>query len=236
MATGTRSKNSLRIAIAIVGAGALVATALFFSGRASQGLPQNPTHAPAGGSQAAERGAFRLPNTTEDHVRGDPDAPIAIVEFSDFECPFCARLHPTLSRIVAENSDVQWVYRHFPLSSIHSRALGAAVAGECVAKLGGNDAFWIFADAAFANQHRLGSDLYGEVAASVGIDAPAFNLCLKDRSVAAEVQDDGNEATQFGGRGTPFAVVVTASGTLAPFSGALPYEQVQSLVDQARTN
>ena len=227
------SANTTYIAIAIIIAGALIALALFFTSRSAEGLSAG------GGGHAGVRAAtiqdFRLP-TEDDHVRGNPDAKVAIVEFSDFECPFCARLHPTLSRIVEENSDVRWVYRHFPLSQIHSRALGAATASECIARLGGNDAFWTFADTAFSNQNRLGNALYPEVAASVGIDADAFSSCLADRSVAANVQADGSEAIASGGRGTPFAVIVTANGALVPFSGALPYEQVAGLVDQARNN
>lgn len=224
-------KNNLGIPIAIVVAGALVAGGLFFSGRVAEGVPAGGH---AGGSQGP--GAdFRLPDES-DHVRGNPDAKVTIVEFSDFECPFCARLHPTLKRIVEENDDVQWVYRHFPLSSIHSRALGAATAGECVAQLAGNDAFWTFADSAFANQNRLGNPFYNEQAAAAGIDPGAFSACLADRSVAASIQADGDEAVASGGRGTPFAIVITASGQLAPFSGALPYEQVRSFIDQARVN
>lgn len=231
--TGTNTNYGTPIAI-IIG-GALIAGALFFSGQAATNLP-----AGGGGHAGAQLGqqlgaSFRLPEEG-DHVRGNPDAAVTIIEFSDFECPFCARLHPSLKRIVEENDDVRWVYRHFPLSQIHLSALGAATASECVAKLGGNDAFWQFADSAFENQHQLGNDFYQETALSLGIDSSAFATCLKDRTVASDVQKDGNEAVQSGGRGTPFAVIVTAGGQLAPFSGALPYEQLVGLVDRARVN
>ncbi len=224
--------------IAIVVAGALLAGGLYFGGATAKNLPTNTNGGHNRGTTVAEpqpSDAFRLPNDT-DHVRGNPDAKVTIVEFSDFECPFCSRFHPTLKRITDENRDVKWVYRHFPLSSIHSRALGAAVAAECVAKLGGNDAFWAFADAAFANQNQLSASFYEELATTAGVGVPAFKACLSDKSIAALVTEDGDEAVQAGGRGTPFAVVITASGRLVPFSGALPYEQVQGLVDQALTN
>lgn len=225
--THSYANSRIAIPIAIVVAGALIAGAVLWG--------------TAGGSSgsnaiAEQPGAdFRLPNES-DHVRGDPDAKVAIIEFSDFECPFCAQLHPTLARIVEENPEIYWVYRHFPLSSIHSRALGASIASECVARLGGNDAFWTFTDTVFANQRNLGNPLYENIATSAGIDLQSFKECLAGKSAATEVAIDGDEAVQAGGRGTPFVVVITANGWLMPFSGALPYEDVRGLVDQALTN
>jgi len=226
--------NTLSIAIAIIAAGALVALALFFSGQSARGLP-----AQAGGGHnngaTASAGNFRLPSA-EDHVRGNPDAAVTLVEFSDLECPFCARLHPTLARIVEERDDVNWIYRHFPLSTIHSSARSAAIASECVAELAGNDAFWAFTDAAFQNQHLLGANWYREQAAGFGIDQTAFDGCVSNRETASHVDADYNEAIASGGRGTPHVVIITASGGLRPFSGALPYEQISALVDQALAN
>ena len=77
-----------------------------------------------------------------------------VIEYSDFECPFCSRVHPTLDRLAEENDNVTWVYRHLPLS-FHPQALPAAIASECVAQEEGNDAFWQFADTIFANQSEL---------------------------------------------------------------------------------
>lgn len=216
--------------IAIVVAGTLVAGSIFLLFSSS-----SPSSSAAEGAPHQAAGSFRLPNES-DHVRGNPDAQVAIVEFSDFECPFCARLHPTLKRVVDGRADVKWVYRHFPLTSIHSRAQGAAIVSECIAKQGGNDAFWGFADAIFANQRNLNNSFYEQSAAEAGIDTAAFKACTSDRNVTAEVNADLNEAIGTGGRGTPFAVVVTAQGQLIPFSGALSYEQVQGLVDQALVN
>ena len=163
-----------------------------------------------GGTVSTSGGHQGLPNNqriddlrpigVEDHIRGNPEAKVSIIEFSDFECPFCARLHPTLKRIVEENADVRWVYRHFPLSSIHSRAQRAAAASECIAKLGGNEAFWSFADVLFENQRRLGDALYTEEAGKLGISAEAMNVCLSDRSIGKAVSTDYEEAIASGGR------------------------------------
>lgn len=221
------SLTSYATPVAILVAGVLIAGAVFWS--SAGGSSVEPTAAEGSISD------FRLPSE-EDHVRGNQEAKVAIVEFSDFECPFCAQLHPTLARIIEENKDVKWLYRHFPLTSIHSRAHAAARASECAAKLGGNEAFWKFADAMFENQHRLGESLSAETANALGIEQSAFAACVSDSSISAQVDRDAEEAVQSGGRGTPFAVVVTASGKLIPFSGALPYEDIKRLVDQAIGN
>lgn len=227
--------NKYASPIAIVAGGAFLAGLLFYGGATAKNIPAATGHNRLPSVQVPTTGDFRLPNDT-DHVRGNQDAKVTIVEFSDFECPFCARLHPTLARLVGENTDVKWVYRHFPLSSIHSRANGAAIASECVAKLGGNEAFWAYADGIYSNQQELGAQLYEKLATDAGIDSASFQACLADNSIAALVAEDGDEAVQAGGRGTPFAVIVTAGGKLVPFSGALPYVQLVGLVDQARTN
>jgi protein-disulfide isomerase len=176
-----------------------------------------------------------MPTAADDHIRGDADAPVMIVEYSDFECPFCGRLHPTLARITEENDDVAWTYRHFPLSS-HSNAFSAAVASECIANLGSNDSFWSFTDASFANQRGIGESFFASQAREAGINADAFASCLNDKQVAQAVQNDLDEVSSLGGRGTPFVVVLTPEGNILPFSGALPYEQVLSVVDHARNN
>ena len=91
--------------------------------------------------------------TENDHIRGNPDASITIVEFSDFQCPFCTRFHPTVKQALAEYGDqVRWVYKHFPLSQIHPEAISDAEASECIAEQKGGDGFWNFADALFASQ------------------------------------------------------------------------------------
>jgi protein-disulfide isomerase len=88
------------------------------------------------------------PVTEADHIKGNLDAEVIVVEFSDFDCPFCTRFHATMNAIVAKYppNEVAWVYRHFPLESLHPNAKAVSVASECVAKLGGNEAFWKFTD------------------------------------------------------------------------------------------
>lgn len=218
-------------------AGSVVVAALFISG-AIIAQPSGGNTAQAGGHGAApspdatakELGLRDI--SADDHVRGSRDAKVTIIEFSDFECPFCSRLHPTLKRITEDlDGDVAWVYRHFPLSSIHRNATPAAIASECVAEVAGNDSFWQFADTVFENQGDLSAAVLERYAVQAGADANVYRSCITRDDVRKEVLVDGSEAQGAGGRGTPFAVVVSENGDAVPFSGAIPYETVRSLVE-----
>ena len=238
MNTTNYKKGTTYIAISIVVAGAIVAGSIFLtSSNNNSGGTVSNNQAGSNNNNAASHNLdnFRLPDKNS-HLKGNPDAKITIVEFSDFECPFCARLHPILTRLIDERNDVNWVYRHFPLSQIHSRALSASIASECVAKLGDNEAFWDFTDSLFLNQKSLGQALYEGEAQKLGINLNDFRVCIKDDNIAKVVRDDLNEATRSGGRGTPFSVLITPSGEFIPFSGAIPYESILALVEQALEN
>ena len=230
--------NQLTISIAIVIAGLFIALALFFSGQSAQGVPRSGHSQGSGFTNTNSGTASSIRAIDEnDHIFGNADAPVAIIEFSDFECPFCARLHPTLTRIVEESEgQVRWVYRHFPLASIHPNAESAARASECVARFAGNDAFWDFGTSLFENQRQLGTSFYTQLAGSLGVDAHNLTSCMNERTVQGRVSNDFNEAISAGGRGTPFAVIVSADGSFFPFSGALPYEQLKPLITQALAN
>ncbi len=165
--------------------------------------------------------------TDKDHIRGKVDAPITLIEFSDFECPFCAKFKPTLDRLLDEYpNDVRLVYKHFPLNSIHRQAQSAAEASECAASLGGNDAFWEYHDLLFENQRRLGSYLYTEIAKEVGVDVDDFNECLKGRVYASKVQADQQMGIRAGVSGTPGTFI---NGQL--ISGAVSYGEIKAIVD-----
>ncbi len=166
------------------------------------------------------------------HVLGSEKAKVTIVEFSDYECPFCARVHPTLERIVEESQgDVAWEFRHLPLS-IHRNAESAALAAECVAELGDNDAFWEFSDYLFANQSSLSDSIYKTGASSVGVSESDFAACLLRSDIAKWVDEDSQAAAALGGGGTPFSVIIYEDGSTRAVAGALPYEQFKALVQR----
>ena len=146
------NKTNLTIPIAIVFAGLLIAGAVIYNGNS------------AGGGQAGPLLDDNNPPTDtnvnikavsdSDYILGNPNAPVKIVEFSDLECPFCKRFHATLQQVMNEygkDGRVAWVYRHLPLESIHPQARPLAEGSECVAELGGNDAFWEYADLVFGS-------------------------------------------------------------------------------------
>jgi protein-disulfide isomerase len=120
-----------------------------------------------------------IPISDDDPSLGDPDAPVTIIEFSDYECPFCARYHlETFDRIIAEYGDqIHYVYMDLPLTSIHPNAAPAANAAHCA---GEQNAFWEFHDKLFAGQFGLGLEAYLGYAQQLDLDMDAFNDCLED--------------------------------------------------------
>lgn len=167
--------------------------------------------------------------TDDEHIRGDiKNAKVVIVEYSDFECPYCEAHHPSLVQAMEDyGDDVAWVYRHFPLS-FHPQAQPAAVASECAAQQG---AFWEYSDALFANQALLSASYYPKLADELGLDVDDFNSCLTSTEVAQSVTDDMNSGRTAGVTGTPATFV---NGTL--ISGAVPYASLKQVIDAALAN
>lgn len=173
------------------------------------------------------------PITKEDHIRGKEDARLTFVEYSDFECPFCKVFHETMKQVlVAYPNDVKWVYRNFPLDSLHSKARPEAEASECAAEQG---KFWEFADKIFSvtpSNNGLNLDDLPKLAKEVGLDVPRFEKCFKDGTYREKVQKSYEDAARAGGQGTPYTVVITEDGETFPISGALPLESLKSSIDQ----
>ncbi len=174
-----------------------------------------------------------------DHIRGNPGAPVTLIEYSDFECPFCKSFHPTVKKVVDESrGQVRWVYRHFPLDQIHPvKARKEAAASECAAELGGNDAFWKFADRFFeltpSNNNTDIDTVLPQIAREIGLDQAKFASCLASGRHDRRVEEDYQDAVASGGRGTPWTIIVSKSGKTYPLSGAQPYAAVKQLVDLA---
>ncbi|OGJ57896.1 hypothetical protein A3H22_01815 [Candidatus Peribacteria bacterium RIFCSPLOWO2_12_FULL_55_15] len=167
-----------------------------------------------------------------DHIRGDlKKAQVAVIEYSDMECPFCKRVHPTYQQIMQTYDDkVVWVYRHFPLS-FHQNAEPAAMASECANDLGGNDAFWKFTDKIFETQ---GEWAYEKYATELGLDAAKFKDCIASGKFKQHVQDDMNEGSNAGVSGTPGNFVMNLKTQKAQeVSGAQPFESFKAAIDAA---
>jgi protein-disulfide isomerase len=162
--------------------------------------------------------------TKDNHIRGNFDAPITLVEFSDFECPFCARHYPTLNKILSDyKGKVRLVYKHFPLG-FHPNAQKAAEASECADEQG---KFWEYHDKLFENQaNGLSIDKFKQWAKDLGLDTNKFNDCLDSGKYAQKVQADYQEGAQKGVDGTPATFI---NGKL--ITGALPYEFFKKEID-----
>lgn len=172
-----------------------------------------------------------------DHLFGNPKAPVKIIEFSDLECPFCKRFHNTMKQIITEYDDkVAWVYRHFPLDALHSKARKEAEASECAAELGGNDGFWKYVDALFEitpSNDGLDLNTLPELAVQIGLDRKKFEICLASGKHKERIAYDEQDAQKSGGRGTPYSIVINSKGNKYVIPGALPLNQVKTIIDQA---
>lgn len=231
-------KNNLAVPIAIVIAGVLIAGAVYLGGRGDTKGVTSPTQAGQEEAQLSAALDNLSPITSKDHIRGNPNAPIKIVEYSDMECPFCKRFHPTMQQAIDEyDGKVAWIYRHFPLDSIHSKARSEAVAAECAGELGGNDAFWRYLDRFFeltpSNNQTDIKTVLPQIAQEIGLDVSKFNSCLASGRYDKHIQDDLDNATATGGNGTPWSIVVAANGKKYPLSGAQPYEAIKQLIEIA---
>ena len=209
------SKNPLTIPMAIVVAGGLIAGAIFLKGNANLG-PKAVQERPAVVAQPAETGAMPLRpiDANRDHIRGNPNANIVIVEFSDPECPFCERFHRTMQKVIetyGRSGSVAWVYREYPIPQLHSKAPKEAEAFECAGELGGNAKFWEYADRLFAvtkSNDSLDPAMLPRIAVEVGLDEARFNECLSSGRQQARIQEDRADGEGAGVDGTPHSVFV----------------------------
>lgn len=197
------------------------------------------TTAPAAGQpvaegEQAEPPIENMPEVSKDeHILGNPDAKVLIVEYSDMNCPFCRRFHPTMKQIVADyGDDVAWVYRHFPFQGQNST--DAAVVSECIAESKGNDAFWKYADSITAKADVAGSltpQIIVEAAAEVGLTEAQVTACKADTKFQEMVTAKRDGGAAAGVTGTPASIIVTADGPQEFVSGALPIDQLKTTID-----
>ena len=157
-------------------------------------------------------------------ARGPAGAPIEIVEFSDFQCPFCLRAHPTVLQVLSTyGNKVRLVYRHYPLPN-HPNARPAAEASACAAE---QDKFWPYHDRLFENQSKLSDADLKQHASALGLDATKFNACFDAHKFAADVQDDMAAGEAIGVSGTP-AFFINGRA----LSGAQPFEAFKRVIDE----
>lgn len=163
-----------------------------------------------------------------DAVKGSANAPITIIEFGDYECPFCARFFdqtlPSIQTNYIDTGKVRLVYRDFPLNDIHSNAQKAAEAAECA---GEQDKYWEMHDKLFEEGVMGGIATFKSYASQLGLDTATFDTCLDSSAMASEVSKDMNEGASYGVTGTPAFFV---NGILV--SGAQPFSVFQGIIEE----
>lgn len=216
----------------------LISVSLVYN--AGKKVPSSPVATNPATSGTASLLESVRPISNKDHYFGNLSAPVKIIEFSDLECPFCKRFHPTLRQIVSEyNGKVVWIYRHFPLSSLHPRASKEAEASECAAEAGGNDAFWSYIDKIYEvtpSNNGLDPAELPKIAEQIDLDRSRFESCLASGRFADLVSAQVDDAVNSGGRGTPYSIIISAKGKKYSVPGAYPYEQVKLIVEEALKN
>ena len=168
--------------------------------------------------------------TGDDPSEGSATAPVTLVEYSDFQCPFCGRVMPTLKELRTKYGDkVRIVWKDFPLTQIHPQAFVAAQAGNCAREQG---KFWEYHDRLFANQQALQPEFLKKYAGEVGLDTAKFNACLDSSKYEARVQESLGAGNRLGITSTP---TVYVNGRM--INGAQPIDVFQNIIDDelART-
>ena len=250
-------KNNLYIPGAIVLAGFLIAGGIYMSSD-KKGATDT------GNSNSVKNTEITLnPVGKSDNILGNANAPITIVEFSDTECPFCKRFQATMHTIMdtyGKDGKVAWVYRHFPLDSLHKKSRKEAEAVECSNELGGATAYWNVLDAIYTNttsNDGLDPAKLPEFAKAAGLDVTKFNECLSSGRMAAAVEAESQDGIRAGVQGTPHSIMVlskplsssatkeindfveskglqqnvTISDNKIVLNGALPIEIVKPIID-----
>jgi protein-disulfide isomerase len=179
----------------------------------------------------AERAKNVPPLRDIDHITGNRNADILLIEYSDFECPFCGRFHPTAQEVVDNSGGrVAWVYRHFPLS-IHAGAQKKAEASECAAKLGGGDAFWEFSNEMFGENSGIAVEDLSSLAGGLGINATEFQKCIDSGEMASRVAQDLQDGANAGVTGTPGNILLNVqTGETRLIPGAVPTSIVEDAI------
>lgn len=230
-----KNKGFLTIPLAIILAGFMIAVAVIYA-TGKNSVSGVPSQAPTQDAKSIDNVS---PVNAQDHILGSLNAPVKVIEFADTECPFCKLFHSTMHQIMSvygQKGQVAWVYRQFPLNSLHPKAPKEAEATECVNELGGNSAFWAYLDKIFAvtpSNNGLDPAELPQLAQELGIDVSSFNNCLNSGKYSSLVQSEFNEAVKSGGDGTPYTIVVAANGKKFLIPGAEPYSQVSQIIESA---
>jgi len=189
-------------------------------------------------ARAAQMKNMRPVSADFDHIYGDPKAPVTLVEYSDFECPYCKRFHFSAKEFVDKNKGkVNWVYRHFPLSFHNPGAQKEAEASECAAEQGGNDSFWKYTNTLYMRTKAGGKGFpiakLVPLAEEIGLDKNTFEKCLTSGKMAKRVAADLKNGSAAGITGTPGNILINNKTNKSLFlNGAVSLQKLNASLQQ----
>lgn len=235
-----KTKAPVALMASIIFAGVLIAAALFYTGynyssavkttdldaKIEAGIENYFEEQQAAAAQANQPKKVADISVDDDAVLGDPDAPVTIIEFSDYECPYCKRGYDVVQQIKEKYIDtgkVKFVYRDFPLS-FHQNAKNAAMAAECA---GDQDKYYEMHDQIFENQKKITETDLKVYAEDIGLNMTTFNDCFDNETHADEIQADFEAGREYGVTGTPAFFV---NGWY--LKGAQPFSEFEKLIEQ----
>jgi protein-disulfide isomerase len=215
------------IPVAIIAAGLIFSVAIF--------IQRSNT---VEGSVEADLSLMRQVSEA-DHIIGSPAAPVIIVEYSDIDSSYSKTFQRTMTQLMTEygtDGQVAWVYRHLPLIDQHIYAASHAEAAECVASLGNSTIFWRFIDAlnsAAPNEMQFDPKNYSAVVSSLGVLPQSFDACMNKNTYQEKVANDFENAIAIGAGGSPFTVLLVKGQPPITINGAVPYDGMKQIIDQA---
>ncbi|MFW6210120.1 MAG: DsbA family protein [Patescibacteria group bacterium] len=222
--------TSPAVPIAIIAGFAMIAIAIFFTSRTGPAPTTPPTQ-----SDAPTADAPRAIDDS-DYIRGYPNAPIVLIEYSDYECPFCKQFHNTMKQIMDEygvTGRLAWVYRQFPVPQLHPNSPKISEAALCVGDIGGNDAFWEFSDRIYEERdidEPTNVTKLPEYAEAAGVSQTDYIECMDSGRMEQAVTDSMEDGFTAGVRGTPYTILMVGNQQ-AVISGAQPYDTVKGIVE-----
>lgn len=225
--TPLRATPSWALPVAIITAGVIVATATY--------VVRIHNHV---AYEAGDPSVIR-PVTPNDHLIGNPTAPVMVVEYGDIDSEFTKKFNSIMEQLMVEyapGGKVAWVFRHFPIIALHPNAASHASAAECISSLAGPESFWRFLDAVAAQApgaNQFNPKDYPTLLLGLGVSKDAFALCVSKGTFEQHVQDDYTNAILAGATGSPHIILVIKGQRPVPISGALPYTSMKKVIDEA---
>lgn len=229
----TTQKSSPAVPIAIICGFAMIAIAIFFTNKSDS--DRTADILAKQNQESVDQEGVPRPVDDNDYILGNPNAPIMMVEYSDYDCPFCKQYHETLRQIMDEygvTGKLAWAYRQYPLTQLHPNAPIVAEAALCVGDIGGNQAFWDFSNSVFderAIDEQTNITKLPEFATAAGVSNDAYKECVESDRMQEKLKANIEDGFNSGARGTPYTVLIVGTQQ-AIINGAQSYETVKGIV------